>query len=257
MAAEIDPVNLEVLFGNSASEIRDGDYEPLKQICGPLTTQSVTLVSGHAGVGKSLWTLALAAHIAAGEDFEDWRTPEPRGVLYVDGELTPWQLQARLAGNPIDDRLHVLHRDWLQKRGWGYFNVGDSYHQAWLTSERTLACFDVVIFDTVTALLHPEEEQSIFHPEYWLQVNELNTTWKNAGKAVVWIDHLSKSGETYGTSAKKWTVDNEWLLTKLEEPPAEATAAFNIEVGKCRNLPNTTAESIWKCGENYGWKRTE
>ena len=58
-------------------EIALMDLKPIETVCGPLTSAGVTMIAGSAGVGKSLFSLHMAAHIAAGVGLEDWKVPNP------------------------------------------------------------------------------------------------------------------------------------------------------------------------------------
>ena len=67
------------------------------KLAGPINADSKVYVIAATGVGKTMFGMALAAHIAAGKDFLAWKIPEPKRVLYIDGEMSPRLIQQRIA----------------------------------------------------------------------------------------------------------------------------------------------------------------
>ena len=49
------------------------------------------------GVGKTLLGLSVGYAVASGDNFLGWSAPEPRRVLYIDGEMIAAEMQHRLA----------------------------------------------------------------------------------------------------------------------------------------------------------------
>ena len=54
------------------------------------------MVFGPRGVGKTFFQLALTASLASGTDLWSWKTKQPVGVLYIDGEMNIKELRDRL-----------------------------------------------------------------------------------------------------------------------------------------------------------------
>jgi hypothetical protein len=77
--------------------------------------RGTAMVYAWRGVGKTMFALSLAHAIATDGRFLKWtaKMDRPRGVLYVDGELTAAELQERLkmiAGQTAPPTFHLL--DW-------------------------------------------------------------------------------------------------------------------------------------------------
>jgi putative DNA primase/helicase len=64
-----------------------------------LREKGTAMIYSPRGVGKTLLNLSAGYAIASGGTFLDWSAPEPRRVLYVDGEMTAVEMQHRLAAN--------------------------------------------------------------------------------------------------------------------------------------------------------------
>jgi hypothetical protein len=72
------------------------DLPPVEMILDPwLPTQGLCMIHAKRGTGKTLITCEIAYAIASGIKFLNWDAPRPRGVLYVDGEMSATELQER------------------------------------------------------------------------------------------------------------------------------------------------------------------
>jgi len=224
----------------------------IEQLCGALYSSGVLMIAGVAGVGKSLYTLALAAHLAAGKTFGGWHTPKPRGVLYVDGEMASQYMQARLKDLPGSDKLGLIHLESMRAAG-AYINLGEQRWRDWFLRDEVFGRYDVFIFDTVSSLLLPTPEISSFAPEYWLQLEAWHQQFRAHGKTVVWVDNLNKAGEIFGTALKQHKVDSVWHFEAWKECSMLHTAAFTMQQGKLRG-DSTAAGGNWYYHPAEGWK---
>ena len=90
------------------------EIPPLDRILGDLvTTTSRIMVIGPTGIGKTNWLLAAAMAMADGADFLHWRgRGRPRGVLYIDGEMS-----RRLFKTRARSRAGYLRRGAMAAKG--------------------------------------------------------------------------------------------------------------------------------------------
>src|SRR5947209_6085240 len=97
----------------TAAELMAAEIAPRADLLAPLlSSDTIALVWGPAGVGKSFFALGIAWAVASGGSFLGWQAPRPRRVLYVDGELGVAGLRDRLAlFGPVPDRLSILPHD--------------------------------------------------------------------------------------------------------------------------------------------------
>jgi hypothetical protein len=104
------PLSINVWLGR---DLPEPDY----LIGNWLTTTSRVLFAADTGLGKTNFALTAFAHLATGRDFLHWHIPQPRRVLYVDGEMSRRLLKQRLEDivrrlGVAPDALHVLsHED--------------------------------------------------------------------------------------------------------------------------------------------------
>jgi hypothetical protein len=72
--------------------------EPREMILHPfLPVQGLSMLYSQRGVGKTFIGLGIAVAVASGGSFLCWAAPQPRRVLYVDGEMPLATLRERLA----------------------------------------------------------------------------------------------------------------------------------------------------------------
>ncbi len=55
------------------------------------------MIDGPRGLGKTHVSLNVAYAVATGGEFLGWKAPQPRRVLFIDGEMPGALLQERLA----------------------------------------------------------------------------------------------------------------------------------------------------------------
>ena len=229
------------------------DLPPIEQVCGPLYNCGVLMIAGVAGVGKSLFTLSLAAHIAAGKNFAGWHTPRALPVMYVDGEMATQYLQSRLKRLPVTSELGMISLESMRQCG-DFVDFSQARWRDWFVNSWIFECYEVFIFDTVSSLVLPHKEGDLFAPEYWLQLESFHQQFRAHNKTVIWVDNLNKSGEVFGTSAKHHKVDSMWKFTKWDGCPYLNTAAFTMEQGKLRG-DTEDAAGHWYFHPEHCWKQ--
>src|SRR5690606_24035934 len=82
----------------SLGALLDAPMTPRQWLLAPwLREQESALIWAAPGVGKTMLTLSLALAIAGGGSLLGWRSPAPRRVLFIDGEMPLDDLHGRLA----------------------------------------------------------------------------------------------------------------------------------------------------------------
>src|SRR5438445_118737 len=81
----------------SAPELIAANLRGRELILDPiLASDSLALLYGPRGLGKTFVALGIAWAVAGGGSFLGWTADRPRQVLYIDGEMAATDLQARL-----------------------------------------------------------------------------------------------------------------------------------------------------------------
>jgi RecA-family ATPase len=86
------------LIAVNINEFLKMEFPPRENVLGPwLPTQGLAMIHAKRGVGKTFIGLDIAVAVSSGGEFWRWQAPEPRGVLYLDGEMPAITMQKRLA----------------------------------------------------------------------------------------------------------------------------------------------------------------
>lgn len=211
------------------------DMQPPAQYCGFIYSHSSGFIAAPGGSGKSMFTLGLAAHLAAGDDFCGWEIPAPLNVHIVDVEMSDAALAGRMRSLGVSNpRIRVDTTDQRRKVQMSHFRLGDDDDMEMLKVRAHEA--DVIIVDNVSACLQPIRAGDLFSPETWQQVMPLEHWARLNGKCIIFVDHTNNAGKLAGSLHKHRMADFVAILERtslLGEPWLE----FLIEVDKCRYDP--------------------
>jgi hypothetical protein len=218
------------------------EIPPLDRILGDLvTTTSRIMVIGPTGIGKTNWLLAAAIAMADGADFLHWRgCGRPRGILYIDGEMSRRLFKTRLEdaecrhGNR-PKTLFALSREDFE----GMPPLDSEEGQKYINHViELLLGIDIVFFDNVQALTIGELRE----PESWRKILpwSRDLTRRNIGQ--VWVHHTGLAEDHgYGDKTREWGLDTVILMEAIERP--EVDIAFKCKFSKARErTPDNRAD---------------
>lgn len=200
------------------------------------------LVAAWRGVGKTHFCLGIAWAVATGGEFVRWKAPSPRGVLYVDGEMPGYSIQARLralknaTGADPGDLLRIVTPDVI-----GNAKVPDI---ATVEGQEALdklidPTVELLVLDNLSCLQRsggPENEAAS-----WWVVQDWILRLRRRRLAVLLVHHHGKNGSQRGTSKKEDVLD---LCIDLRRPPdyvATQGARFEVHITKGRHLTGDDA----------------
>jgi KaiC/GvpD/RAD55 family RecA-like ATPase len=196
------------------------------------------MVYAWRGVGKTFFTLELAYAIASGGSFLGWDAPEPRRVLYIDGELPGEDIKKRLAQIVVaedkqveDNALHVITPD-LQE----FFTIPDMATraaQAVLDEAIEEWKSEVVIFDSLSTLVRSGKENEA---ESWALMAEWALRQRSQGRTVIFIHHAGKDGRQRGTSKREDILNTTLRLCLPPQYDPTQGAVFEVRWEKSRDL---------------------
>jgi len=209
---------------------------PRKVLLSPwLPSQGLCMVYGYRGLGKTYFLLGVAIALSSGGNFLKWTAPEPKRVLYLDGEMPATTMQERLANvirgsehEPLDDHLHIITPD-LQPSGMPDLSTieGQSIVQPFAESA------DVVILDNISTLCRTGAENK---GEDWSPVQAWALSLRRKGVSVVLTHHAGKGGLQRGTSRREDVLDTVINLKRpAEYSPSEGLRA-EIHFEKARGI---------------------
>lgn len=199
------------------------------------------MLAGFRGVGKTFASLGIAVSVASGTGLLGWEAGRARGVLLVDGEMDPAELQTRLrailAGLPESARklagrnLSILtHADYKR----GIPNLADPLLNGRLRVEEAAEEAELLILDNLSTLTACTDENASAE---WQSMQDWLVGLRRKGKAVLLIHHGGKPDWETGRSRQRGTSKREDVLNTsimLHRPPGMSRDKFLWEWTKTR-----------------------
>jgi putative DNA primase/helicase len=219
----------------TVSELIEMDIQAREPLIEPwLCKQDLTMCYAWRGVGKTFFSLSLAASLASGCPFIGWDSVTPTGVLYIDGEMPAYSIKKRVI--PI---IASLESDLVKPFRIITPDIQDQYIRNLQTTEGQQDVEDLitkdtgmVIIDNLSCLYSGAENDS----EYWDMMQTFLLRLRKRGCAVLLIHHANKSGTQRGTSKREDILDNVITLKRPGDYKAEHGARFQISFEKLRNV---------------------
>jgi hypothetical protein len=218
-----------------------------EQILSPwLMTQSLSMIYGWRGVGKTHVSLGVSYAVACGSQFLHWEADKPRRVLLVDGEMPGPALQERFATiitsnekQPEPGFLTIITPD-LQQGAMPDLSTTAGQDAVSEVADRVGA--ELIVIDNLSCLVRGSAREN--DAESWGSVSEWALRQRQLGRSVLFIHHSGKNGQQRGTSKREDLLD---VVIALRRPsdydPAEG-ARFEIHYEKARHLSGSDVEPI-------------
>lgn len=207
-----------------------------------LTTQGIVLIYARRGVGKTHVSLGIAYAIASGGKFLKWKSPTPRRVLFLDGEMTQADMHERLekislvSDTPIpsNDFFRLITPDLQEDPLPNLSNFEGREKINNLTDT-----FDVIIIDNLSSLFRSSFENEA---DSWQVIQDWLLELRKNGKSIILIHHAGKSGKQRGTSKREDVADTVICLKNPEGYRPEEGACFEVHFEKTRHFSGMDAE---------------
>jgi hypothetical protein len=228
-------------------EFIDMELPPRETMLAPwLMTQSLNMIYGWRGVGKTHVSLGISYALACGGKFLTWEADKPRRVLLVDGEMPAPALQERLATiiasseiMPEPGFLSIITPD-LQKGAMPDFATHEGQNSVSQIAEQVGA--ELIVIDNLSCLVRSGGREN--EAESWLSVAEWALLQRQAGRSILFIHHSGKDGQQRGTSKREDLLD---VVICLRRPPnyePASGAVFEVHYEKARHLSGNDVDVI-------------
>jgi putative DNA primase/helicase len=198
-----------------------------------LPERSLVMLYAPRGLGKSWVALSIGLAVAAGQSLLRWNAPQPKKVLYVDGEMPIVSLQERLkaisigiGGNIPSDEFRMLAADQTE----GGINLSNEERQRAL--EPLLDGVDLLILDNLSTLCANVSESA---SDSWVSIQTWLLGLRRRGIAVLLVHHAGTNGRQRGTSRREDALDTVIALRRSDDYSPEEGARFEIHFEKLRN----------------------
>jgi len=166
-----------------------------------LASNSLALLYGERGLGKTFVALGIAWAVASGASFLGWTASRPHRVLYIDGEMAAVDIRERLrllgsAPATLDFLIADLSSHSLPDLG--YYEGQGRLQQAWGNPE-------LVVLDNLSSLAGFKSGD----PDCWSELQRFLMLQRRHGRAVLVVHHANKQGKQLAT-----LLEANWLIAR-------------------------------------------
>lgn len=250
-------VETEKLHTVSVDELLSLDLPPREMLLEPfLPTQGLVMIVAKRGVGKTHIALGIAYAVASGGTFLKWTAPQPKKVLYIDGEMPAVLMKERLLiistmglPKPASEFLQLLTPDLQSSR------MPDLSQKAGRDAiESLLENIDLVVIDNISCLFRSGSENE---SDSWQEAQEWALDLRKKGKSVLFVHHAGKSGNQRGTSKREDILDSVIILKHPDDYKSEEGARIEIIFDKSRHFSGEDTRSFQahlKTDDNSIWR---
>ena len=220
----------------TGAEFKALDIPEPKLLLDPwLMEGNLTLLAAKPGVGKTLFTMEIAEAVASGKDAFDglWTTERPVPVLYVDGEMHPYDIQNRIMDQDIEHTV-FFSKMLYDAENWPIeFNLLNEPIRDFLTEQVQEQEIKLIVLDNLYSLLTGVDHRFDTH---WSPINQWLLNFRKLGVAVILIHHSTKQGKQFGNALRTANLDYSFELEEYEteDIDPENSAAFTINIDKHR-----------------------
>jgi len=223
-----------------------------------LRENSITLLSGYPGVGKTFFALGLLNAVAKGEDFGPWKTETQMPCLFLDGEMPAQDIQERITSLNIATPNLFVYSDALANQ-WGLprANLASDTWRTKMKSILTTRKIKLWVIDNLASLAAGLDENK---KQDWDPVNQWLLELRFAGIATIMLHHVSKDGKQRGTSAREDNLDISLMLKSPSNYVPEDGARFIVHFTKQRvstkdlHLIADTEFKLIEENKRYAWQ---
>jgi hypothetical protein len=200
-----------------------------------LKEQSIALIPGWRGVGKTWFAMGLLDAITRGDPFGPWRIVESVPCLYLEGEMPAQDIRERFYGlgnrSKRESPLYVYSDAYANHLGLPRANLRS---EKWRTKIKSILITRGVklwVIDNIASLAGGMDENL---KKDWDPVNAWLLELRFAGIATIMLRHTNKEGGQRGTSAREDNIDTTVLLKHPPDYTPEDGARFVANFKKAR-----------------------
>jgi putative DNA primase/helicase len=204
-----------------------------------LTEQSISLVSGWRGVGKTFFCMGLCDAITRGQSLGPWNCKTPVPCLYVEAEMPFPDVKERIFGlNPGQNRkapLYIYSDAYASELGLPRANLLSERWREKMRAILTARGIKLWVADNLASLTRGIDENS---KRDWDPINQWLLELRFAGISTILPHHTNKEGGQRGTSAREDNIDISIILKSTFDYVPEDGAKFLVHFTKHRVSTN-------------------
>lgn len=200
-----------------------------------LKEDSITLITGERGIGKSFLGHAIANAITKGESFGSWNCEKTASVLILDGEMPATDLQERIQSLRLDSErscpLYIYSDALANQNGLSRAHLANESWREKIKSILLTRHIKLWIVDNLASLAGGLDENL---KKDWDPINTWLLELRFAGIATILLHHTNKEGTQRGTSAREDNIDVSIMLKRPSDYTSEDGCRFITSFTKAR-----------------------
>ena len=236
--------NLELVFNDNSFKIEPEDFNvfriynsndflriespEMKYYLEPLIrNESIILITGPAGCGKTMFTMGLCKSLVSGKSFGNWNVKNKCNVLYIDGELPIYLMKKRIhLISMYENEFYILSSAVGRKN----YNLSDQSFRDYIFDQLKEKDIQVCVFDNLSSLSNGIDENS---KREYDPINKFFLHLRRNGITSIIVHHTGKSNknEQRGTSARTDNID---ICCNIHSPIKNDKLYVNLEFRKWR-----------------------
>jgi len=207
------------------------ELPPKKKLLNPwLTEQSITLISGWRGTGKTWLALSILDAVSKGVSFGPWEAETSVPCLFLDGEMPAQDIMERAKDLGIDS-VYIYSDAYANSLGLPRANLLSDTWRNTMKRILTTRGIKLWIIDNIGSLAGGSDENI---KKDWDPVNSWLLDLRFAGIATIMLHHTNKEGGQRGTSAREDNIDNSIILKRPHDYIPEDGCRFVMHFTKAR-----------------------
>lgn len=240
----------------SAAELINAHLPPRELLVDPiLPVKGLAMLYGPRGLGKTHVALGIAWAAASGGQFLKWQAPEPRRVLYVDGEMPAADMQERLrliGSAPATLRFLLADMQDDPMPDLGLAEGQERLERSWDQPP------DLLVIDNLSSLASAARDNDA---ESWSVMQAWLLKLRRMGVSVLLVHHAGKGGQQRGTSRREDVLDMVLALRRPSNYEPKDGARFEVHMEKARGVFGDATEPFeakleTNLGGNTAWTWT-
>lgn len=200
-----------------------------------LKEDSINLVSGWRGCGKTWFALGVLDAVTRGESFGPWESKKSVPCLFLDGEMTIQDDKERIEGLGLNTErqspLYFYSDAYANQLGLPRAHL---YNDTWRQKIKQILLTRKVklwVVDNLASLASGLDENS---KKDWDPINSWLLELRFAGISTIMLHHVNKAGGQRGTSAREDNLDISMMLKSPHDYTPEDGARFIAHFSKAR-----------------------
>lgn len=207
------------------------ELPPKRKFLNPwLTEQSITLISGWRGTGKTWLALSILDAVSKGVSFGPWETETSTPCLFLDGEMPAQDVRERIENLDINS-VYIYSDCYANSLGLSRANL---LSETWRSTMKRILItrgIKLWVIDNLASLAGGSDENT---KKEWDPINTWLLDLRFAGIATIMLHHVGKEGMQRGTSAREDNIDNSIILKRPFDYTPEDGCKFIMHFTKAR-----------------------